>query len=140
MVVPVERPTHPLRQTGGHGHGQPSTGTEDSHQLGDRQLVGPDVLQHLRRDDAVERGVGERQREGVGVQRAASGRGRELTGGDHRVHEVPHVGDDLRAVVERDDGGAAPHRFVGVTTTAAPEVEHALSGAQLQSVEVDGEH
>ena len=58
-----------------HGHREPATRTEDPHQLRDRELVGPDVLEHLGRDDAVEGGVGERQRQRVGVHRAAGSDG-----------------------------------------------------------------
>ena len=141
VVVPVERPADPLGEAGRHGHREPAAGTQDAHQLRDRELVGPDVLEHLGRDDAVEGGVGERQRERVGVHRAAG----EATDGSSpsatiALDEVPHLVDHLRAVVERDDGRAAPHRLVRVTSAAAPEVEHALARAHLEPVEVDGEH
>ena len=98
------------------------------------------MLEHLGRDDAVEGGVGERQRERVGVHRAAPERRRQLAGRDHRVDEVPDVDDDLGAVVERHDRRAAPHRLVRVTAAAAPEVEHPLTGPDLEPIEVDGEH
>ena len=98
VVVAVERPADPFGEAGRHGDREPAAGTQDPDELRDRELVGPDVLEHLRRDDAVEGGVGERQRERVGVDRAARERRRQLAGLDHRADEVPDVDDDLARV------------------------------------------
>ena len=108
----------------------------------DRALVGPDVLEHLRRDDAVEGGVGERQRERVGVHRAARRRPPASSPASTIApHELPRPRRrSPRVGVERDDGRAAPHRLERVAPAAAAEVEQALARAEVEPIEVDGQH
>ena len=86
------------------------------------------------------RGVGERQRERVAVDLAARERRRHLAGLDHRADDVPDVVAARRVVVERDDGRAAPHGLERVPPAAAAHVEQALAGAEVEAIEVDGQH
>src|SRR4051794_13072976 len=58
VVAVVDRPTHPFGPAGGHGDGHPAAGPQHPDQLADRAGVVPEVFEHLRRDDAVERGIG----------------------------------------------------------------------------------
>ena len=145
VVAVVDRPRHPLGEARRHGDGQPSAGSQDAHQFGDRLLVTPEVLEHLRRDDAVEGVVGEREAQRVTVDLAAvdvavlriAG---NLAGFDHRTAYRPYVLQFGSVVVERDHGRAVPQCRERVAPAAAPHVEESVAGAQAEAIEVDGEH
>ena len=85
-------------------------------------------------------GVGERQPQRVAVDLAAGRVGGDLARLDHRPTSGPHLLQLGRVVVERDDGRAASHRRERVTPAAAPHVEQALALAEVEAVEVDGQH
>ncbi len=116
----------------------PGRSTRTSSAIASR--VGPQVFEHLRRDDPVERRVGERQAERVAVDLAAGRVGGDLAGLDHRTAGGAHFLQLAGVVVEGDDRRAAPHRRERVPPAAATHVEEALTGAQVEAVEVDGEH
>ena len=127
VVAVVDRPADTLGEAGGHGDREAAAGTQHAHQLGDRGGVVPEVLEHLRRDDAVERRVGERQAQRVAVDLAAGRVGRDLTRLDHRAPRGAHLFELGGVVVERDDGRAAPHRRERVAPAAAAHVEQPLT-------------
>ena len=67
VVLVVDRPRDPLGPARRHGRREAAAGPEHAHDLDERALVVPDVLEHLGDDHAVEAVVGERQVERVGV-------------------------------------------------------------------------
>ena len=147
VVVVVERPAHSLRPAGRDRDGHATARSQHADQLADRLGIVPDVLEHLGRDDAIERVVGERQRQRVTAHRVAAfgdrhgRRGvRNLTGLDHRRERRPHRFELVLGAVERGDARTSAPGFEGVTAATAPEVEQARAHPHVEPVEVDGQH
>ena len=70
VVVAVEPPADALGQLGRHRDRDASARAQHPDELAHRPLGRPQVLEHLRGDDDVERVVGERQVQRVAVDRA----------------------------------------------------------------------
>jgi hypothetical protein len=144
-VVRVRQgPADPLRPVAGHGDGDAAARLEHSEDLRHRRGVVRDVLEHLRRDDPVDAGVGEGQ-----VQQVAPD---DLVPGGRTVASLPGLaglGDraqpplrrlDLgRAPVDGDDRRTAPVGLEGVPSLAAAEVEQRHARPQAQAVVIDGQ-
>jgi hypothetical protein len=141
LVVGVgQRPADLLGEPPRHRHRHHAARLQDAAQLSHRVGVGGQVLEHLGRDDLVERRVRERQAvrrppDRVGLRAL----GRLALDGDRGEH-LAHL-DQLRvAVVEGDDPGAALEEREGVTAAAAAHVEDPVAGADGEPLEVDREH
>ena len=96
VVVVRQRPIHGLgpEARDGDGHGPP--GSKDPRQLGHGRTVLGDVLEHLRSDDAVEAGVGERKVQGVALDDAGLVLGLHLAHAGARARARRHrsIGTD----------------------------------------------
>ena len=140
VVRVVDRPRDPLGPAGGDGRREPAAGPQHAHDLGERALVVPDVLEHLGDDHAVEAVGGEGQVERVGVDHAGPLVGARLVGFDHRARDRGDVLEVGGGVVERGDARAAPHRLERVAAATRTEVEEALAGREPKPPEVNRQH
>ena len=64
----------------------------------------------------------------------------DLAGFEHPADHGAHVLELAGVVVERDDGRAPTHGGERVPTPAAAHVEEPVALAQVEAVEVDGQH
>src|SRR5215470_8549336 len=139
VVVVRQPPADPLRQPGGHGHGEPPAGPQHPGNLGERAPVERNVFQHLRGDHPVEGAVAERHGRGIAAHRPRPGRLRRLPG---RCHGRGHAADPAQLTVigvEGDHLRAAPEGLESVPPGAAAEIEHAVAGLDGEAAEIDGQ-
>ena len=140
VVVLGQLPVDDLGEPSRHRDRQRAAGSQHPDQLLDRLDVGRDVLEHLGRDHPVELAVGEGQLERVALLDVGLGALGHLTGLPHRVEQVADAGELVGVHVEGDHVRAAPVHLEGVPAGAAAHVEHAVSRAQPEAVEVNGQH
>ena len=98
------------------------------------------MLEHLRGHDPVELAVRERQRQRVALLDVGLRAVGHLARVAHRAEQVEDPGELVAVLVERDHVPAAPVHLERVPPGAAAHVEDAVPGAQLQPVEVNGQH
>src|SRR5689334_9700960 len=120
--------------------GHRATGFENADELGDRLAVLGHVLEDLGSDDTVECAVGERQLERITLDRLGSRRRGCLALLLHRLQDFVDVVQVACVLVEGDDVGTAPERLEGVPTLPAADIDDLRARADLQPVEVDGQH
>jgi hypothetical protein len=108
--------------------------------FGDRPVVLGDVLEDLRRDDAVENAVRVRQLERIALYGLGPGRRGHLTLCLHRLQDLVDVVEVGGVLVECDDVRAALVRLEAVPARAAAHIDHLRAGADAEPVEVDGQH
>jgi hypothetical protein len=113
---------------------------EHAHDLDERALVVPDVLEHFGHDHAVEAVARERQIERVAVHDARPLTVAGLACFDHCARDRGHVLEIGGGVVERRHTRAAAHRLERVAAAARPEVEQSLTRRKLETFEFDREH
>ena len=140
VVLVAEHPVDLLGKPRRHGCREDATGLEHAGQFAERGDVVLDVFEHLRGDDAVERGVGERQLRRVAANGASESQRVDFSSHRHRGEGVASRRDFVVAVVESDDGGAAAGGFVGVATEPGAGVKKQRLGRDRQTVEADGQH
>jgi hypothetical protein len=136
----VDRPAHRVPASGRHGDRHAAARPEHAHQLGDRAVVVPEVLEHLRRDDAVEARVGNGKAQRVAVDLAPGRVVGDLPALDHRAARRAPFLELAGVVVERDNRRAASHRRERVATTAAAHVEEPVPLAEVERSNFDGQH
>ena len=139
-------PAHPLREPRGHGDGHGPARAQHPGQLGSSGGVVGDVLHDLGGDYPVERGVGEREVQGVAPRRrprpcsGTAPAGSELASFRHGVEELAHVLQLGEVEVDGHDVGTEAGGLEGVASSTAPEVEHPVPGSQPKPVVADGQH
>ena len=122
------------------GDGHRSARSQHAGQLAHGRSVVGDVLEHLRRDDAVEGPVRERQRQRIALDRRGRVIGSQLADLDHGADRRPDLGHLIGTGIERDDRSSPPRCFEGVASETASEVEQQVARADPQPVVVDGQH
>ena len=103
-----ERPVDRLGHAAGHGDRHHAARLQDPGQLSHGGDVVRDVLEHLGRDDPVERPVGKGQASASPCTAVGRVIRRQLAGLDHGAERRPDLGDLVGAGIERDD--EAPRR------------------------------
>jgi hypothetical protein len=140
VVVAGKGPADAFRPVARDGDGNATTGAHDTCDLGHRDLVGGNVLEHLGRHDDVEARVRERERQQVGPHRAGAGVGRRLAGGGHRPEHRGDLRDLFGTAVDGDDMRAAAIGLERVAAETAAQVEHLLARLDEEPGEVNGQH
>jgi hypothetical protein len=98
------------------------------------------VLEHLGRDDPVERAVGEGHGERVAPNDRAERLARRLALLVHGPQDGGGPQELVVVAVERHDVGAAPEGLERVAPAAAPQVEEAVAALHAEAVVVDRQH
>lgn len=140
VVFVGQQPANPLRQPAGHTDRQRAADLEHPDQFGDGGVVVRDVLENLRRDDAVECLVGVGQLERVTDDHRGRRAGRRLAAVGHRAQDGVDRTQFGLVLVEGDDVGAAPVGLERVPARAAAHVDDLARRPDAQPVEIDRQH
>ena len=115
-------------------------GAQHPRQFRHRRHVIRDVLEHLGSDDAIERGVGERQRQRIPLHRGRRVVGRQLPRLHHRSQSGAHLRHFIGSRIERDDRRTTPGRLERVPAEPAAEIQEEVPRLHPELVVVHGQH
>ena len=140
VVLVGQCPAHPLRQPAGNRDCQGATWFENTDEFCNGRVVLRDMLEDLRRDHTLETAVGVGQVEGVALDHLGPRRCGHLTLVLHRLQDLVDVVEVGGILVERDDVGPTAVGLEGMPACAAAHIDHLGAGADVQPIEVDGQH